>query len=238
MTPLHHWRANRPWHLILLAPEDRSPMIDWRQVRERFNLQLTEEQKRLIRQKLPPTAEPATFYADGVFEGGGVLGTAFLGSARCCSEVGLRWKGLAGTSAGAITAALLASDLAIDELEKLLGSLDFMGLLSQKSSRLIWNGDPSDDLEKPAWMLVNLTLVGQLGEYSTGPFREWLDSALAQGRLERFGEVGRTDPDRQLKVVVSDLTNGEMRVLPDDLNKYPSAGQWRSFRSPKPCASR
>jgi NTE family protein len=204
-------------------------MIDWRQVRERFGLRLPEEQKQRIRQKLPPAPERDTFYADGVFEGGGVLGAAFLGAARCCNEVGIQWKGLAGTSAGAITAALLASDLAIDELEELLGNLDFMSLLSEKSSRFLWRGDPSRDLEKPAGMLVNLCLVRQLGEYSTGPFREWLNSALVRGGLERFGDMGRADPDRQLKVVVSDLTNGEMRVLPDDLDKYPTAGPAAQF---------
>ncbi len=48
-------------------------MIDWCQVRERFDLRLTEEQKQSIRQKLPPAAEPGMFYADGVFEGGGDL---------------------------------------------------------------------------------------------------------------------------------------------------------------------
>jgi NTE family protein len=205
-------------------------MVDWHQVRERFNLRLTEEQLQRIRQKLPPAPEPGMLYADGVFEGGGVLGTAFLGAARCCNEVGIRWKGLAGTSAGAITAALLASDLAIDELETLLGSLDFMSFLSEKSSRFIWNGDPSKDLENPARMLVNLWLFHELGEYSTGPFREWLNSALVQGRVERFGDIGGTDPDRQLKVVVSDLTNGEMRVLPDDLEKYPTTGPAAQFQ--------
>jgi len=61
-----------------------------------------------------------------VFEGGGVLGLAFLGAARCCAEVGIRWKGLAGTSAGAITASLLAAVEKNDDLERLFAGLDFL----------------------------------------------------------------------------------------------------------------
>ncbi len=57
--------------------------------------------------------------SDGMFEGGGKLGTAFLGAVRCRSEVGIRWKELAETSAGAITATLLVSNLEIDRLEQI-----------------------------------------------------------------------------------------------------------------------
>src|SRR3954469_5517085 len=93
-------------------------MAGWDPVRARqtFGLTLTDQQKQAIHAKLPNSPEAGVFFADGVFEGGGVLGIAFLGAARCCSDLGIRWKGLAGTSAGAITASLLASDLTIDRL--------------------------------------------------------------------------------------------------------------------------
>src|SRR3954467_7442861 len=115
--------------------------------RQTFGLTLSDQQKQAIRAKLPPSPEAGVFYSDGVFEGGGVLGIAFLGAVRCCSEVGIRWKGLAGTSAGAITAALLASNLDIDRLERIIGDLNFERFLSEKTSILIRNGDPSDDLD-------------------------------------------------------------------------------------------
>src|SRR3954454_8801150 len=177
--------------------------------RQAFGLTLSDPQRRAIQEKLPRSPEPGVFFSDGVFEGGGVLGIAFLGAARCCSDLGIRWKGLAGTSAGAITASLLASDLTVDRLEQVLGGLDFNEFLSRKTSWLVRNGDPSDDLDDPVYMVGNLKLIGQLGEYSTGPFRGWLDEALGESGMVTFGDVGRHDPERELKVVVSDITHGE-----------------------------
>jgi NTE family protein len=185
--------------------------------RQVFGLTLSDQQKQAIHAKLPPSPESGVYFADGVFEGGGVLGIAFLGAARCCGDLGIRWKGLAGTSAGAITASLLASDLTIDRLEQILGGLDFDRFLSQKTSFLVRNGDPSDDLDDPVYMVGNLKLIGQLGQYSTEPFRTWIEGALGEGGVAKFGDVGRHDPERELKVVVTDISHGEMRVLPEDV---------------------
>jgi NTE family protein len=191
--------------------------------RQEFGLMLSDQEKAAIHAKLPASPEAGVYFADGVFEGGGVLGIAFLGAARCCNDLGIRWKGLAGTSAGAITASLLASDMKTDQLEQLLGDLDFNQFLSQKTSFLVRNGDPSDDLDDPVYMVGNLKLIGQLGEYSTEPFKRWIDGALSQAGIVTFGDVGRHDPDRQLKVVVSDISHGEMRVLPTDLPGDPKS---------------
>jgi hypothetical protein len=62
-------------------------------------------------------------------------GTAFLGALRCRAEIGLRWVDLAGTSAGAITAALLAADYTIDELDSILGDLDYEQFVARRTSR-------------------------------------------------------------------------------------------------------
>lgn len=156
-----------------------------------------------------------------MFEGGGVLGTAFLGAIRCCADVGIRWNGLAGTSAGAATAALLAADLTTDELEAEFGGLDYTRFLSHKTSHLIRSGEPAHDLDHPFLLLANLTVAGRLGEYSSDPFHEWLSGILTSRGRETFGQIREraTPPaERQLKVVVSDLTRGLMRVLPDDLD--------------------
>ena len=52
--------------------------------RVKFKLGLSEEEIRTIRAKFPETATDGKggLFADGVFEGGGVLGLAFLGAAR------------------------------------------------------------------------------------------------------------------------------------------------------------
>ncbi|MEO0378315.1 MAG: patatin-like phospholipase family protein, partial [Cyanobacteria bacterium P01_A01_bin.17] len=71
---------------------------------------LTEEEVAFIQTKLPSVkGEDGTqqYYADAVFEGGGVKGTAFLGALRCFDDAGIQFRKVAGTSAGAITAAMV-----------------------------------------------------------------------------------------------------------------------------------
>jgi NTE family protein len=182
-------------------------------IRHKAGLNLSDTEKEAIWNKLP-RSQDGQIYADAVFEGGGVKGTAFLGALRCCSDVGIRWKKTAGASAGAITAALVTADFDIEELEQIIANLDFSKLLSQKTSPWIFNNDPADDLTHPGWMLGNLALVGKLGEYSSEPFKQWLQEILDK-RLQTFNDI--KDKERDLKVIVSDISRGQMLVLPDDL---------------------
>jgi len=200
-----------------------SDLWDPAEVRQRFGLSLTEQQKTSVIEKLAPDPDNDGFAADGVFEGGGVLGIAFLGAARCCHELGIRWKNLAGTSAGAITAALLASRLDIGDIERAVGSLDLTSLVGRKTSRLLLDWNPSDDLDHPVWLFLKLLFARRAGQYSTRPFEEWLERVLAEGNVGGFGSLiaGSTDiagSASRLKVVVSDITHGRMLVLPDDLD--------------------
>ncbi|QIR41713.1 patatin-like phospholipase family protein (plasmid) [Tolypothrix sp. PCC 7910] len=191
-------------------------MSDWNpsKIREERQLLLTAEEKEKIRQKLPCSIDDQ-IYADAVFEGGGVKGIAFLGALRCCSDIGICWKKLAGTSAGAITAALLAADFTIEELEEIIGKLNFMDFLTKKTSPLIFNGDPSDDLDNPLWMIINVEAVAKTGEYSTAPFKKWLQETLSSRNFKTFNDI--KDKERELKIVISDISIGQMLVLPDDL---------------------
>lgn len=185
-------------------------------VREKAGLFLSDTEKTVIRAKLPVTE--GHYMADAVFEGGGVKGIAFLGALRCFSDVGVRWQRSAGTSAGAITAALVAADFTIQELEAIFGALDFDAeFLAQKTSPLIFNRTPGDDLSNPQWMVPNLMAVGQLGQYSTDPFKRWLEGVLGD-RLRTFADIDRRH-GRDLRVIVSDISRGQMLVLPDDLDK-------------------
>ena len=54
----------------------------------------------------------------GVFEGGGVRGIGHVGAACAMQEAGYQFADLAGSSAGAIVAALLAAGYACDELKQ------------------------------------------------------------------------------------------------------------------------
>lgn len=189
-------------------------------------LRLTADEKAYIKAKLPPEVS-GNVYADAVFEGGGVKGTAFLGALRCFDDVNVKWRKVAGTSAGAITAAMVAADFTIDQLEAIVGELDYVNdILKQKSSPLIFNGSPEDDLCDPKWMIGNLILTGKTGQYSSEPFKHWLHEKL-KSRLTTFAPFLnglQSTPNwydkRQLKIIVSDISKGEMRVLPDDLPTY------------------
>ncbi len=186
-------------------------------------LQLTQEEKDSFYRNMP-LPQDGKFIADAVFEGGGVRGTAFLGALRCFDEVGIQWRKVAGTSAGSITAALIASGLSTNQIEKAVGDLDYeKRILSQKSSRFIMNGSPADDLHNPQWMLMNLLATREQGQYSTEPFKAWLQEVFGKNfttfaDVQKVGDATKV-PGRELKVVVSDISRGEMVVLPDDLEK-------------------
>jgi NTE family protein len=193
-------------------------MTSWNpaEILQEQGLRLTEAEVADIRRRLPPPQD-GQLYVDGVFEGGGVRGLAFLGALRCFADVGVRWRKVAGTSAGAITAALVAADFPIEELERIVGNLNYMDFLTQKTSGLIWNGNPANDLRHPIRMILLLLLSRQLGQYSSAPFRNWLAQNLALRNLKTFADV-KADGVHDLKVVASDISRGEMLVLPDDLD--------------------
>ncbi|PSN16969.1 phospholipase [filamentous cyanobacterium CCT1] len=190
-------------------------------------LRLTSAEIAHIQQNLP-IADDDQYYVDAVFEGGGVKGTAFLGALRCFADAGIKFRKVAGTSAGAITAAMVAAGFTVDQLEQnVLGPLDYEGqILSQKTSWLIWNGSPSDDLKQFPWMLLRLMIARRRGQYSAEPFKKWLSGHLEQ-KLSTFAPFLQTQSadlewyqKRDLKVVISDISCQEMRVLPEDLHFY------------------
>lgn len=183
------------------------------------DLRISPEEKELIISKMPPPDGFGHIYADGVFEGGGIRGLSFLGALRCCNDLGLRWRKLAGTSAGAITAAFLATDLPFETIENILGAVDYEQIfLGQKASQFILNGDPANDLQAPWQMLLSLKLTGKLGQYSLEAFENWLAEYLDSGGVKTFADLkNSTNSNKELKVVVSDITYGQMLVLPDDL---------------------
>jgi NTE family protein len=188
-------------------------------VRQRENLKLTDDQRRTILANFAPLA-PDALRADGVFEGGGVLGIAFLGALRCCAAIGLRWCDLAGTSAGAITATLLAAGYSIDELDALMGGLDYLQFVSEKTSSLILTGDPDDDIgDDLPRLLLFLTATRKRGEYSSEPFYRWLQKVLQDKSVRAFSDVSAQN--RTLKVVASDISRALMLVLPDALGLDP-----------------
>ena len=172
--------------------------------------------------------------ADAVFEGGGVKGIAFAGAIAAAErDAGVtEWVNLAGTSAGSIVAALLASGYDATGIQKLLADA--------KYSRFADTGAGGK------WVGGMWNAVARLrGMAPGGYFLEWMSEQLAASPLAKelgkteltFDDVRRRDlPPRdevpdisdekyerakyRLHVIGSDITTGRMIILPDDLPEY------------------
>lgn len=141
---------------------------------------------------------------DGVFSGGGIKGFAFIGAYQVLEEQEFKFKRVAGTSAGAIIASFIAAGYTAKEIEKLLDELDVNTLLDSRKMFL----------SLPFMKWVNL--YWRLGLYQGKELEKWFYRKLADKGVYTFSDL----PRGSLKLVASDLTNGRMIVLPDDLNYY------------------
>src|SRR4051812_10113843 len=82
----------------------------------------------------PPGLFP-TLPIDGVFEGGGALGTAYVGVLRLLDDSGMSFARVAGNSAGAITAAMIAAGFTAREIEALSSPFNGLGSLPESLNR-------------------------------------------------------------------------------------------------------
>ncbi|MFF5994645.1 patatin-like phospholipase family protein [Lysinibacillus sp. KU-BSD001] len=141
---------------------------------------------------------------DGVFSGGGIKGFAYVGALQVLEERGIQFQRVAGTSAGAILASFIAAGFSVKEIEGILDELDVSTLLDPP--KLFFN--------IPFFKWINL--YRRLGLYRGKTLEKWFYQKLATKGVYTFGDLQRG----ALKLVASDLTNGRMIVLPDDLKKY------------------
>ncbi|SDH50545.1 NTE family protein [Alteribacillus persepolensis] len=141
---------------------------------------------------------------DGVFAGGGVKAFAFLGAMEVMEERRFQFERTAGTSAGALMAALVQAGYTAEELKSILLSLEV-----------------SDLLQKTKWMrrapwLSWLSVYWKLGLYKGDTFEQWVKGLLAEKNIYTFRDL----PKGSLRIVASDISSGKMMVLPDDLEDY------------------
>lgn len=141
---------------------------------------------------------------DGVFSGGGMKGIALVGAYQVLEEKGYRLKRVAGTSAGAILACFIAAGYTGKEIEEIMVDQDFQTLLDPRKTVL------------PIPFMKWLNLYWGLGLYQGKALENWFLEKLAVKGVYTFSDL----PPGTLKLVASDLTNGKMMVLPDDLEKY------------------
>lgn len=140
---------------------------------------------------------------DAVFSGGGVKGYSLIGACQVLEESGYTFKRLAGTSAGSIIAALLIAGYTSEEIETLLLELDTKQFMDERLGA---------NLPLVKWLL----LYKKLGLYKGDQLQLWVAEKLAAKGIVTFVDI----PKDSLRIVVSDISNGVIVVLPDDLPKY------------------
>lgn len=141
---------------------------------------------------------------DGVFSGGGLKGFALVGAVQELEQHGYQFVNVAGTSAGAILASFLAAGYTADEIKDMLAEEDFQSLLDPRKTLL------------PFPFMKWVSIYWRMGLYQGKALENWFFDKLARKGCYAFGDL----PDGSLKLVASDLTNGKMIVLPDDLEDY------------------
>jgi NTE family protein len=146
---------------------------------------------------------------DLVFEGGGVKGIGLGGAYAALEDRGLKPNNVAGTSAGAITAALVAAGYSAPELKDIVFHMPFTKFKDVGGiSRVPFFGGP-------------LNVLKDLGIYEGKFFHEWISGLLAKKNVKVFGDLVNediSDPKyrHKLRVIASDVTHRRMLILPDD----------------------
>lgn len=152
-------------------------------------------------------------YVDLVFEGGGVKGIGLAGALATLEEQGYEPQNVAGTSAGAITAALLAARYSAADLREIIMELDYRQFQDKG-----WE-------DKVPLIERSLSMLLDLGLYEGDRFLEWIRDRLEAKGVRTFADLvhpGFADDPRyrsRLQVIASDVTTHELLVLPRDAGK-------------------
>jgi NTE family protein len=158
---------------------------------------------------------------DLVLEGGGVKGIALVGAVLELYDAGYQFERIAGTSAGAICASLIAAyqraGRDLHELKDVVNSCDFRrfedGPLPERLAGKVGRG---------------VEILAHEGAYSGDYLYEWLTPILEATGVTTFGDLRLDDPGTSLAdyqryslmVVVTDLTRRCLVRLPWDHREY------------------
>jgi NTE family protein len=171
----------------------------------------------------PAPAESAGKPADLVLEGGGVKGIGLAGAVLALEQAGYRFQRVAGTSAGAIAAAIIAAlnkaGKPMSGLRDYLQTMQFEQFMAKSRVRAALGG-----LADAEHLLLHMGLYD--GDY----LLDWLGSVLKDIGVTHFGDLRLDDAsaDRNwtarqrysLVVHVSDITRGKLVRLPWEYGEY------------------
>lgn len=150
-----------------------------------------------------------------MFEGGGVKGIGLIGAAQKIEQAGYHFVNMAGTSAGAIVASLLAVGYTAEEISAFLLQEDF-SYLKFKDEGFI---------DKMGLMGKTLGVILEYGIYEGNYFREWIENLFAAKGKTTFGDIRQSPepgdpPTYKFRAIASDLTDKRMLILPEDIREF------------------
>lgn len=134
---------------------------------------------------------------DSIFEGGGAKGVAYVGALDELARRNMWFRKVAGTSAGAITASLIAAGYDNEEIKTIVFGTDFNEFKDWRWGIV------------PPW--INLLIFG--GLYRGRAFEKWISKKLK----DKLGyEPTLKDLPIPLTVIASDISDEDMLVLDAD----------------------
>jgi NTE family protein len=155
--------------------------------------------------------------SDLVLEGGGVKGIGHVGAVTALIEAGYTFSRVAGTSAGAIVAALVAANMTPEKMQQELRSVDYTKFR-----------DPTE-LSRFSVVGEGASVLFEKGIYKGDYFHNWIRQQLESQGVKTFGDLKIKDdagsalpPEQSYRLVVmtADLSRGQLVRLPWDYPKY------------------
>lgn len=153
---------------------------------------------------------------NATFEGGGVRGIGHVGAAYAMELAGYKFVRLAGSSAGAIVASLLAAEYTAREIKEEMKTLDYLKF-KQK-----------DALDRLGTIGRILSIIFSFGIYNADYFEQWLNELLLRKGKQTFGDIkldthiykDYIKSNYKLHITASDLTDNRLLILPEDLKNF------------------
>ncbi|XEC92865.1 patatin-like phospholipase family protein [Paenibacillus tarimensis] len=141
---------------------------------------------------------------NAVFEGGGMKGISLVGAVYATERYGITFNQVAGTSTGAIIASMLAAGYTAKEMKPIIQQTPFTSFLKRSP---VFNVK----IIGPA-----IRLLLRKGLFSGDVLEQWIAELLRARGVRTFADL----PRGKLRIVASDISNGRLLVLPDDIVFY------------------
>ncbi|WP_392486257.1 patatin-like phospholipase family protein [Haloimpatiens sp. FM7315] len=144
-------------------------------------------------------------YADAVFEGGGIKALGLIGALCYLEKKGYKFENVAGTSAGAIIAALVSAGYKGEEMKELMRDISYNSFNDKSANKFT--------------IIKLINFIRFKGVYSGDAIEKLIYNLLKKKGKVKFKDVWG-ESSSKLKIIATDITKKDMLILPDDLKRY------------------